>query len=311
MKKFQSKTVNGGETIILDSLQVAIEKGQPSANKRGNGEDFKAAVAEIFGSDEKLNAKINDMVAEIVELVDDICPSLSVSASSVETSTEGYAVSPERLAAGEERAMFNRARDARAIKEGAADGAYRVIINTDVSWWGDPQDNSALMGALIVCLARFRPVEIMIQQGWMGYSEGDGVTLFKLDYSGGFNPSQMHFWLGSKYKDGTFSYYVNKGLGRRSCGTSCHAEAECDLFLRGDWMVGFNIGEATPLTERVVHKRLGDESIKNLDLGPESVIKTTWSTMLFTEKKEVIAEWIKATACKIVFGAEDSEGFAS
>ena len=310
MKQFKSNNkCNGGKTIILDSLQVAIEIGRKGAKKTGEENSFEKAVKEIFGSDEKLNEKINDMVTEIVDLVDDICPSLSSTPSKTEVSEDGFAASPERIAAGEERSMFSRSKDSRQVKDGSADGAYRVIINTDVSWWGDPKDNAALMGAFIVCLNRFRPVEIVIQQGWLGYDENDGVTLFKLDYSGGFNPSQMHFWLGSPFKDATFSFNVNRGLGRKSSGTSTVAETECDLYLRGDWMTMFNIGESTPLTERVVQDRCGQGTAVKPD--PSYIIKTTWHEMLFTEKKKVIAEWIKQTAMKVVFGSEDSEGFAS
>jgi hypothetical protein len=69
-----------------------------------------------------------------------------------------------------------------------------------------------------MCLQRFGPVELWIQQGWLGKEDNDGVTLFKLDFSQGFQPTQLAFWCGHELKDTSFSFEINMALGR---ATNC------------------------------------------------------------------------------------------
>jgi hypothetical protein len=173
------------------------------------------------------------------------------------------------LAAGEERCCIQRKDEGEAVKGGEGGGAYRLIINTDVSWWGQPNDNAAMVGALAVILQQFRPVEIWIQQGWLGCHEWDGITLFKLDFTGAFDPTALAFWIGHGDKDSVFSYFINMELGRENTSTSTIAEIPADLMLRGDWMTVYGINQDAFLN------------------------------MMHTEKMDLMARWIADTAMQI------------
>ena len=112
-------------------------------------------------------------------------------------------------------------------------------------------------------------MELWIQQGWLGKENGDGVTLFKLDFSQGFQPTQLAFWCGHKLKDTSFSFEINMGLGRNSGGSTKSAEIPADLFLRGDWMKVYGVNKD-------FHK------------------------LLHTEKVDIMAKWIAETAMQIL-----------
>ena len=165
------------------------------------------------------------------------------------------------------------------LKEGAGQGAYRLLINTDVSWWGNPVDNDAIVGSIIMLLQRFAPVEIWIQQGWLGCCETDGVTLFKLDFTSAFNPTQLSFWINHKGKDIPFSHQINAVLGRQNTRTSITAAIDCDLMLRGDWMrtVGIDIYD--------------------------------FSNKTYTDKCDIMAEYINLTSMKILTGDSGNETY--
>lgn len=226
----------------------------------------------ITKGDPELDQAISEMAEELHDLALDLAPSLRANYAGFQRSDDGVTASPELLAAGEEMCCFRRKEGSDGVKQGAGEGAYRIIINTDVSWWGQPTDNAALIGALVVLLQQFKPVEVWIQQGWLrGGSGDDGVTLFKLDFTGAFDPTALAFWAGHPGKDQTFSYAINCALGRQGSGTSTVAEIPCDLYLRGDWL-----------------KLLGIEQHK-------------LCSMLHTDKLDLFSKWIADTACKIVF----------
>ena len=123
----------------------------------------------------------------------------------------------------------------KAVKEpaqGKGEGAYRIIINTDHTWHVSPQQGAITMGAIILVLAQYSPVEIWIQQGWMGRSPMDGITLFPIHRGHIYNPSNLWFWLGDNRKDFVFSYLINHRLfNRTSSGVSTIPALPCDLYL--------------------------------------------------------------------------------
>jgi hypothetical protein len=308
MKTYESLTANGGKTIILESLAEAIAIGRESLaeNIRENdhreyGSTFKVVILQrdevrieepttceayaarlqrrladfeecaetISSGNPTLNQTISETAESLADLVGEIEPSLRGSYDGFERSDEGIFVSADLLAAGDDRPFFRRRISPDADgSSGRAEG-YRIILSTDTSWFGTPEDNAAVVSALILCLQRFGPVELWIQQGWLGEGRGDGVTLFKLDFKSSFDPSQIIFWCGDPLKDDCFSFEVNMALGRNSGKTAKHPEIPADLFLRGDWMRTFGVNENFPV-------------------------------LLHTEKLDVMAKWIAATAFRIV-----------
>jgi hypothetical protein len=316
MKSFKSQTINGGKTIILDHLDEAIQTGREkvaaivaryahidpkakinvgSFNRdketrkevkmnmetylkkwKATQQNYATCEEAITKGDPAAKERISRMVEDLHDLSLDLAPSLKANYAGFQRSEDGFSVNPELLAAGEEQCCIKRKEGGENIKQGTGDGAYRIIINTDVAWWGNPEDNAALMGALVVMLQQFKPVQVWIQQGWLGEHPGDGVTLFKLDYSGAFDPTALTFWCGHQFKDGVFSYLVNLGLGRENNKTSVPAEIEADLYLRGDWMSLMGIKESN------------------------------FVNMLHTDKMDIMAKWIADTAVKIVFHGENN-----
>ncbi len=308
MKKHKSNTKNGGITIILDSLDEAINIGRgyvarrvaeeralapeskhpvlrinrdkPSETEEITAADqmrslerraraFKRAVNAIRVGDQALNRSILDKAERLADLVTAIEPSLAANYAGFERSEDGIAIDVGLLASGDDRPFFKRASQGEIGNQGGRGRAYRVVLNTDVSWFGSADDNAAVVGALVLCLQRFGPVELWIQQGWLGDYDDDGVTLFKLDFSQGFEPAQLAFWCGHELKDNAFSFEVNMGLGRRSSGSSKSAEIPADLFLRGDWMKVYGINEG-------------------------------FDKLLHTEQVDLMAKWIAQTAMQIL-----------
>lgn len=310
MRQYPSRTPNRGTTIILDSLDQAIKIGRDKAEEfikhfeslgkaklkanyvKRDGDEVKTksinaealteqwkrsldrfdqCVQAIVKGDASQKEAISRMVEDLHDLALDLQPSLKANYAGFNRSDDGISVSPELLAAGEELCCFKRKEGAEAVKQGSGEGAYRIIINTDVSWWGSASDNAAVMGALIILLQQFKPVELWIQQGWLGSDGADGVTLFKLDFTGSFDPTQLAFWIGHHDKDACFSYIISRGLGRIGSGTATIAEIEADLYLRGDWL-----------------KLAGIE-------------EDTFLNLLHTEKVDRMAKWISDTAMRLVF----------
>lgn len=312
MKSYPSPTTNGGTTIVLDSVQDATASGQAYINgvierlmkypdakikiryhqrdgkvktkektcrtyvkeEEEGKKQFEEACSALLSCDESLRALINQTLEELRDSALDIEPMLAVGYSGYERSEDGFTAAPELVASGEERPCFQRRRASNEVARRDGDGAYRIIINTDVAWWGNPEDNAAVMGALVTILQQHGPVEVWIQQGWLGkpgkMEEGDGVTLFKLDFTGSFEATQLTFWLNHKFKDVPYSSFVNRGLGRRNAMTSQFAEIPCDLYLRGDWMTLAGLTEA--------------------DL----------KSMMHIERCDAMSRWIASTAMQIL-----------
>ena len=316
MKSYSSPSANGGKTIILESLPEALavarkglkkelrqiaKKGDPlteikvvrfprdevrveetltvasyASILRRRAAEFEDCAKSISLGDPTLNRITSETAELLSDLVGEIEPSLRGSYDGLERSEEGFAVSPELLAAGDDMPFFRR-----RLKQdgdgssGRAEG-YRIVLSTDTSWFGKPEDNAAVVSALILCLQRFGPVELWIQQGWLGSNHKDGVTLFKIDFTSSFDPSQIIFWCGDPRKDTSFSFEVNMALGRNSGKTAKHPEIPADLFLRGDWMRTFGVNENFP-------------------------------TLLHTEKVDVMAKWIAATAFQIVSSTKNND----
>jgi hypothetical protein len=308
MKTYGSPTANGGKTIILESLAEAfvIARENLGEEVRRNDERvygstckavtfprdeervektitheayaaslkvrlvrFNKCVEAISLGNPTLNQTISETAESLTDLVGEIEPSLKGSYDSFERSDEGISVCADLLAAGDDRPFFRRRISQDADGSSARAEGYRIILSTDTSWFGKPEDNAAVVSALILCLQRFGPVELWIQQGWLGSGVNDGVTLFKIDFTSSFDPSQIIFWCGDPLKDKSFSFEVNMALGRYSGKTAKHPEIPADLFLRGDWMRTFGVDENFP-------------------------------TRLHTEKLDVMAKWIAATAFRIV-----------
>lgn len=180
-------------------------------------------------------AAISELAQRIMHLAHLIEPSLSVKPMGFERGEEGFDLSPEAFLSGDDRPAIRRRVSFQPGSKQSGE-AYRVIINTDVSWFGAADDNAGLIGGLVLCLQQFGPVEIWIQQGWLGGDSKDGVTLFKLDFNGAFDPTQLAFWVGHHNKDAVFSYCISRGLQRSGFGTSSEPEFAADLYLRGDWL---------------------------------------------------------------------------
>jgi hypothetical protein len=308
MKTYSSRTVNRGKTIILESISEAIEIGRkyiaeaicenealpPSflfdVNEIGRDKEkeirkttakafsielnkrferFEMCVNLISAGNPALNEALMETAESLVDLVRDIEPKLRGSYAGFVRGEEGIAVSADLVAAGDEQPFFRHQRSQEGDASSGRSESYRIILSTDTSWFGSPEDNAVVVAALILCLQQFGPVELWIQQGWLGENGGDGVTLTKLDYSSSFEPAQIAFWCGDDLKDTSFSFEINMALGRRSGGTAKYAEIPADLFLRGDWMKFYGIDK---------------DFIK----------------LLHTEKMDVMARWVAETAMQIL-----------
>lgn len=295
MKKYKSETQNRGTTIILDSVSDAIKYGESALsnptwlNEHYKGKEYLEHSKEMWAKcirslthgDEQFGAKIAEIIDKLLDIVDQIEPTFSMNRQGFERSAEdGIITTPELLQSNEEKVTFKpKYNDAhRELKKGSGEGAYRIIINTDVWFGGKPEDNCAMVGALIELLQRFAPVEVWIQQGWLGGNVDDGVTLFKLDYTLSMDITSLTFWINHQYKDSVFSYLVNKGLGRKSSATSCRAEIENDIMFRGDLQEMFGFDE-------------------------------TIADKLYTEKMDLTAAWIAHTAYKLLFNTDEPPPF--
>jgi hypothetical protein len=296
MKKYKSPTANKGTTIILPSVAEAIHWGREyyknpdkkfedsfwySPNEK-NKKEFEACVAAITQGNQGFKNQCEEIIDDVIDLIDSIKPIFSMNRSGIKFEEDaGHTISPELAAMGDPKCLISdkKHNEELEVRKGTSgEGAYRIIINTDVSWWGKPEDNCALVGALIIVLQRFATVEVWIQQGWLGPNEEDGVTLFKLDYTTAADITALVFWISHRGKDIPFSMAVNRGLGRKSTATSCRAEIEADIMLRGDWQnkVGLSYSQV--------------------------------ASLMYTEKIDAMAHWISETAYKTVFNGPEDGG---
>lgn len=301
LKVFKSLTGNKGKTIILEdglSQAIAITRNwieaqgkEPPSNmneydwqsKEKRLQDLNDCVEEITHGNKPFAAQVQTKIDEFMGIIDDIYPIFSLNKQGyVRSSDEGTHCSPELLAAGEEQCLFKpkHSTEKALQKLPSGEGAYRILINTDVSWWGQADDNCAMAACIILLLQRYAPVEVWIQQGWLGSHPDDGVTLFKLDYSVGLDLANLAFWIASSMKDIPFSLLVNKALGRYRSDTSRYSEIENDIMLRGDWFKAYG------MTENAIHK------------------------MMHTERLDLMSKWIAGTSYKIIYGDGPETGYS-
>jgi hypothetical protein len=234
---------------------------------------YEDAVNEITVGNPDIKHRIMESATRLMHLALDLCPQINSAYCGFERWEEGDEVLPDLLREGDDRPFLRRKRSELEPRAGKGEGAYRIIINTDVSWWGRPEMNAGVTGALVLVLQQFAPVEIWIQQGWLGTDADDGVSLFKLDFNGSFDPTQLSFWTGSPYKDIPFSNFINRSIGRENSSTSIQPELPCDLYVRGDWMTLHGV----------------DKGFDNLPI---------------TEQFRLAAEWIAKTCSNILYGEE-------
>lgn len=299
LKSYKSQTANKGTTIILeDGCAQAIaltrnflENAESKPNNIQQYESWKSkehlesldeCVEQITIGNKVFASQVQNKIDEYMGIIDDIYPIFSLNKQGyVRSSDEGTHCSPELLAAGEEQCLFKSKHSTEKAlqKTPSGEGAYRILINTDVWWLGQPDDNCAMIACIILLLQRYAPVEVWIQQGWLGYRDDcNGVTLFKLDYTAGLDLANLAFWIASPLKDNPFSWLVNKALGRRNNGTSQVCEIEADLMVRGDWW-------------------------SLLGMTEENVAK-----LMHTERMDMMAKYIALTSYKIVYG-DDNDGY--
>jgi hypothetical protein len=256
------------------SKTVSISHHENDWEKRFD--EYELAAREITLGNPAIKHQISELATLLMHMALEVAPSIASAYCGFERWEEGDEVLPDLLREGDDRPFLRRKRGEQEAKGGKGEGAYRIIINTDVAWWGTPEMNAGVMGALVLVLQQFAPVEIWIQQGWLGSQADDGVSLFKLDFNGSFDPTQLSFWTGSAFKDIPFSNFINKSIGRESNNTAVHAELPCDLYLRGDWMT-------------------------------KSGIQHGFKHLPKTEQQTLAAKWIAETCNGILYGEEAEE----
>ena len=240
---------------------------------------FKACCDATLKGDPAMNEQVKDFSDQLVDLALMLEPSLSSNEGGWQTSDQGPIADPALIGSGAPNPCFRRRYDGDKAKDGAGDGAYRIVICTDQPWFGNRVDNASIVLALITLLRKWRPVELWIQQGWVnneGKTNGNssGVTLFKLDCDGGVSPTQLLFWTSHPSKDSRFSRDVNESIGRTSKAVSNKSEVPSDLFLMGAWMKLYGIDESTigmlPKEERMA--KFGQylvDTVKSVAYGEE------------------------------------------
>ena len=223
---------------------------------------FDACVKSIYnGPGSEMTDRINNLTESLREMALEFEPSLAI--RNTFSSTEVSDVwDPAAIAAGEERPCFHKSTENPEPKPGAGEGAYRLVINTDCPWSADPTTQAAALCALAMLLQEHGPVEIWVQQGWLGNSHRDGVTLFPVHKEGMVQPHTVYFWIGHKWKDSVFSFWVNKCLGRRAAAVSSEVELPCDLYIHGYKMPSINCNNKESVAEwvaKTARKLLFDE----------------------------------------------------
>ncbi len=192
------------------------------------------SIEQIEKGNPAINEEVNKLAYELAERAKEIEPSLTLD-QQYSPNEEGEIFDAGKIAASDPMAFFNRSNTDRP-KVGKGNGAFRILINTDVSWYGDPTANCAALMAIVMCLQRQCPVEIWTQQGWMGSGSENGITLFRTFSGGQVLPQHIYFWIGSPHKDSPYSYAINRWLGRKAHGTSGPPEIPCDLYIYGSHM---------------------------------------------------------------------------
>lgn len=206
-------------------------------------ESFDKCVDDITHGNGAWRDEVKAMVEQILATAIELDASLGASRGGFRQGYEGFAAIPELVAAGEENCIIDMDNQGNEVDENtAADGAYRIILCTDeCSTIGTGVEMTSMMGALILLLKSQRPVELWIQQGWLGGFNG-GITLYKMDFTTGFDPTLLSFWCSNPDRDTIYSSYVNDALRGHGHGESMSVcpEIPCDLYIH-QWMQGYGI----------------------------------------------------------------------
>lgn len=265
-----------GKPMNFDDLQQIIKRNpylQKVAKHAGSSikaymTNMESCMTEIENGDPKKNGQIADLAEKLRDLALDVDPSLSNEETFI-ASEDGPLFDVAAIAEDREKPMFSKTQNL-TPKSGAGDGAFRIVINTDCCFFQDPTWQCASVAALAMIIQQRAPLEVWIQQGWLGNKEGDGITLFPIHKGGAISPQNLYFWVGSPRKDSPFSWFMNKALGRVSGGVSGDVEIPCDLYLYNVFMPTIPLG--------------------NLE-----------------EASKVCATWIAATSRKMLFEEEAPE----
>lgn len=291
MKTHPSTTANGGKTIILDSAAEAsalglqkcddyidsvaevddthvnvtfksrdgrvetkkVLKSKRMAELKSDRKEHLQCVEAITKGDAKFNAEVTELAGTYLDMALELEPSLSTSLHGYFLSHEGVDADPGRIAAGEELCCLQRKRAGITPRDGGE--AFRILLCTDHAWVGSWKETAAALSALVLVLQARGPVEVWVQQGWLGSAVGGGVTLFKLDFAGAFEPSQLAFWCGHPGRDMPYSWNIRIRLGRKQCEASHNPEIPCDLWIpRG--LTTVQIDQPAKVAEWVVEKAM-------------------------------------------------------
>jgi len=227
--------------------------------------------------DDGVREEVKQFADHLVDVAMLIDPGLANNEAGWGQSEQGPIADPALIGSGAANPCFQRRQDGEESRDGEGNGAYRIIICTDQPWFGNKVDNAGIVLALVTILQQFRPVELWIQQGWLGHPNDQyhGVTLFKLECEGGIDPTQLIFWTSHPEKDRRFSRDINGEIGREAEAVSNKAEMPCDLFLMGAWMklYGIEQGRFGEDTKEEKLKKFGQyivDTVKSVIYGDEA-----------------------------------------
>lgn len=257
MKEYSDSHVKA----YLQTLDSLHDNGEKHIIESG---EYDACWRAIFEGDPKQAKAAMETAYKLRDMALELEPSLALQTDWIATENSEIWDSGA-VAAGEPRPCLVKGKKLEA-KPGKGDGAYRIIINTDVPWWCSPTQGAAAMTALVMILANQAPVEIWVQQGWLGSCPQDGITLVPVFNGTLIEPSSILFWTAHEWKDSPFSFIMNRILGRRSGICAIQPELECDL-----WLAGFT-----------------EENQKKSD---EAAMQAT------------LVQWVKEKATQVFFGA--------
>lgn len=208
--------------------------GDADTFRKQTSDTLKLCLDQIENGDPKVEGQINALTEDFVERAKEIEPSLTLDAA-IRPHEDGDLWDAGKIAESSPLSFFEKEKQWRP-KTGHGDGAFRIVINTDVPWHANPTSQCAALMALVLLLQRSAPVEIWIQQGWLGDNEADGITLFKIFEGSQLQARNIWFWIGSPYKDSPYSWTVNRMLMRKDNCVSGAVEIPCDLYVYGSYM---------------------------------------------------------------------------
>jgi hypothetical protein len=265
LDNFIPKQTNDRDCSEMDALPFYLERKDAL-------DRFNKCVEDIEHGNGPWRDEVRDLVQRIMHTAIDLNTSLAQSYGGGVMGSEGFVGIPELIAQGEEDCIMDHDRQGGDLDENAtaADGAYRIVICTDQSpQWQTSAEMTSMMGALVLLLQMQRPVELWIQQGWLGEQSKSGVTLYKMDFTKGFDPTLLSFWCGNPDRDVIYSSYLNDTLRSNLHGdsTSVCPEIPCDLYIH-EWMEGYGLNK--------------------------------WANMEQDERIKAMAAWVTEQYCRVV-----------